>query len=166
MGPTSTSVEDDPEYPAQDWNITSQIFERQGIDGGIASVYMHCGEGCLQVDTEFTLSGAEITDGDKTRINSALSSVTGTKTPLFAYSTSYSTSQGETAPLTELMLDIRFQDLLLPAYENYALVLKLQDSSYEAIESTKLITINNTKLEYVTDLYGTWFLVGIGNKQS
>lgn len=143
------------------------MFDRQGIDSGFATFDVTCDQGCLPNGIQLTLSGSEITDANKAGINSALSQVTNDKTPLIAYDIQFETSQGdEWAPLTDLMVSMQLQSLIFPSYESYALVYRDRANAYQRVNDYKIVDISNQNLVYTDDLVGTYYLVGIGNKQS
>lgn len=148
--PTTVDYTGNPDYPEQVYNVTTDI--------GTFSITVN--EGTLPKG--FIIVQGVNPDDNVQGINSALSGVSGTKTPLVGYWISYYDDEGnEVAPLSDLFIRVSFTPNLISSHSSYQLVLKDYGGSYTAVLSSDIVVASNTDLVYSDDEVGTIFLVGI-----
>ncbi len=149
--PTTVDDTGDPDYPVQVYNdVTTAI--------GTFSVTV--GESTLPKGY-IVIQGAN-PDDNVQGINSALSGVSGTKTPLVGYWIAYYDDEGnEVAPFSDLYIQVFFTSNLISSHNSYRLVFKDYGGSYTAVSASGIVEANNEDLVYFEDEVGTIFLVGI-----
>lgn len=148
--PTTVDDTGDPDYPEQAYNVTTAI--------GTFSVTV--GEGTLPKGY-VVIQGVNPEDNAQ-GINSALSGVSGTKTPLVGYWIAYYDDEGnEVAPLSDLDIRVYFTLNLISSHNSYRLVFKDYGGSYTAVSASGIVEANNEDVVYFDDEVGTMFLVGI-----
>ena len=145
-----TSVSGSEEYPAQTFSVSTDV----------GTFNIEVSEN--QLEKGYVVIKGENPEDNVQGINSALSGVSGTKTPLVGYSiVHYDEGGNEIAPLSDLYIQVVFTPTLISSHTSYQLVFKDYGGSYTAVRSSAIAEASNAGLTYFWDEVGAMFLVGI-----